>query len=297
MVVDDDKPMSQWEAQRLSELENQIKEVEHQAFYLTASALREIKERNLYRVTHKGKYERYCKEQLGIAHSHASRLMLAAEVYDTLKTMAQPGQLETSPTGGSFDVALVGATLPANERQIRALTRLRPEQLRQVWPEVLASLPPGAKLSAGHINKVVRDYLGEQAATKVRQAKGQATAKPVAGEAFDRAYRHFLAQIEESQANNYQDVDRQTVLDHLDTIRALLAEDGAVLGDTVVSRSQDADKLERAGYRLLRMDSATVTIQERAGGSWPRFSGPYPDAATMQAEFARLLLPQLHIAG
>ena len=97
-----------------------------------ANALLEIRDLRLYR---KGfaTFETYCRGRWGFERAHAYRLMDAAGVVQNL-----------SPTG---DIQ------PTNERQVRPLTDLEPEQQREVWKEAVKTAPNG-KVTAAHVEKV-----------------------------------------------------------------------------------------------------------------------------------------------
>ena len=187
--------------------------------------------------------------------------------------------------------------MPANEFQIRPLAKLRPEQQRQVWQSVISSLPEGKKPCASAISKAVKEYLGVQVKSGVKKARTQAKAEPLGDEAFQQAFDAFFRQIEAAHLGDYRYVAREKLVDRLDACRALLAEDGALLNDRVVSSSRDAIKLERAGYRLFRIDQTSMTIKERAGGGWPKHSGPYETKKALVESFDFLLVESMNLAG
>lgn len=105
-------------------------------FYEVGAALLEIRDGKLYRETH-ATFEDYCRERWQLKQSHTYRLMDAASVIENLKS---------SPNGG---------TLPDNERQIRPLTSLPPEQQAEAWKEALETAPDG-KVTAAHVEATVQ---------------------------------------------------------------------------------------------------------------------------------------------
>ena len=84
------------------------------ALYEGGSALRSLRDRRLYRSTHKT-WEDYCQDRFGFNRTSAQHQISAAEVVGNLFTI-----------GKQFP-------LPTNERQVRPLTKLEPDEQRQVW--------------------------------------------------------------------------------------------------------------------------------------------------------------------
>ncbi|MCL1472831.1 MICOS complex subunit MIC60 [Argonema antarcticum] len=114
------------EQRRLEELEA-IVEQGLQTFYEVGKALDEIREKKLYRETHKT-FEDYCKEKWGIARRRAYQFIDAAHVLQNLCTN--------------------GTQIPKSERQVRPLTGLSPELQLELWQEAVASAPNGIPTGA-----------------------------------------------------------------------------------------------------------------------------------------------------
>jgi hypothetical protein len=95
------EPARKAEAQRLAELEVVI-ERGLQTFVEVGNALAEVRDKRLYRQTHRT-FELYCRERWGFSRQHAYRQMYAARL------------VSMSPTGD----------IPATERQARALLAAR----------------------------------------------------------------------------------------------------------------------------------------------------------------------------
>jgi len=89
------------------------------AFYQAGAALRELRSRRLFRSTHRT-FEDYCLQRFGFQRSHSYQLIDAASVVDNLS-------------------AIGGQILPTSERQVRPLTKLKPDEQRQVWEEAVVS--------------------------------------------------------------------------------------------------------------------------------------------------------------
>lgn len=101
-------------------------------FYEVGAALLDIRDKRLYRETHKT-FEDYCQQRWGMTPQHAGRLITAADITKNLE-----------PIG----------SIPANEGQARPLAPLSPEEQRAVWDVVRKTAPDG-KVTAGHVKSVV----------------------------------------------------------------------------------------------------------------------------------------------
>ena len=84
---------------------------------------------------------------------------------------------------------------PAKESQARPLTPLTPAQQREVW-EIVLKTAPGGKVTARHVEEVVRMYLGDEAPkASSRTSRGKKRASDGAGtaaEALTPAERRLL---------------------------------------------------------------------------------------------------------
>lgn len=99
-----------------TELERRIESF-RMSFMDAGEALREIRNRRTYRLTH-GTFEDYCRERWGMSRQQAHNLISAAEVVRSLSTIVD--------------------ILPTAESQARELTRLEePKQQIAVWKRVL----------------------------------------------------------------------------------------------------------------------------------------------------------------
>lgn len=118
------------------------------AFYEAGSALREIRDRKLYRSTHKT-FESYCKDRFGFRRSHSYQLIDASGVVDNLLTNGKQNKM--SANGGQNETRTnCSQILPTSERQVRALVSLPPDEQRSVWTEAVeqsnGKIPTGAKV-------------------------------------------------------------------------------------------------------------------------------------------------------
>ncbi len=122
------------------------------AFYQAGSALRELRSRRLFRSTHKT-FEHYCRERFGFQRAHSYRLIDAAVVMDNLSP--NNAQASLSPNGRQI--------LPTNERQVRDLIGLEPDEQRQVWSEAVEQA--GGKVPSGRTVKGIVERLKARDAT------------------------------------------------------------------------------------------------------------------------------------
>lgn len=121
------------------------------AFYEAGSSLRELRDRRLYRSTHKT-FEQYCRERFGFERRHPYRLIEAANVIDNLC----PIRTQEVPS-------IRTQILPTKLEQVRPLTSLEPDEQRQVWQQAVNKA--GGKVPTGRIVKGIVERLKEQGTT------------------------------------------------------------------------------------------------------------------------------------
>ncbi|MBD2247976.1 hypothetical protein [Nostoc sp. FACHB-888] len=129
-------------------LERQVEK----AFYLAGKALTELRDRKLYRSTHKT-FEEYCRERFGFERRYPYRLMESTVVVDNLMKMCPirthfQNDLDTSTPDSSET-----QVLPINEYQLRPLIPLEPEVQREAWQQAVEAA--GGKVPSGRIVKDV----------------------------------------------------------------------------------------------------------------------------------------------
>ncbi|NJK49316.1 hypothetical protein HC931_15115 [Candidatus Gracilibacteria bacterium] len=131
-------PLNDAEKVRLLELEA-IVDRGLQTFYEVGQVLIEIRDRKLYRQTHKT-FEAYCKENWSIAKRTAYQLISATKVVENLCAMAHK--------------------ILTNERQVRPLTKLPAAQQLEIWQKAVEISPDGNPTA-----KIVERLVEEQEAT------------------------------------------------------------------------------------------------------------------------------------
>ena len=90
-----------------------------------------------------GTFDAYCKERWDIGHSHAYRLMDAAEIYQSL-----------SPRGDKRHEV----PMPATEKQLRPLKRHPPKLRAKAWQNAIKTAGT-APVAARHVEKEVRTLM------------------------------------------------------------------------------------------------------------------------------------------
>ncbi len=116
-IVSDDSdrmlPLSNEEKGRLFELERQVEE----SFYRAGTALKEIRDSRLYRLSHTT-FEEYCRERFGFERRYPYQLIDAATVADNIRQCVRDAHI-----------------FPTNEYQLRPLAKLKDDPAKQaeVW--------------------------------------------------------------------------------------------------------------------------------------------------------------------
>ncbi len=294
-----EKPLSTRETMQLEKLEGVIKR-DLAAFYRVGMALMTINNERLYRTTEGRTFEQYCKETWDVSKRQAYRLMDGALVYENLNNILCPNGTLFEDAENSLSTIGGQTTLPLNERQIRPLVKFKnnPQQLANVW-KTASRLAKNSnkKPTAAIVKRVVKDYLGENIEKAVRKAKEAAPDQ--VNDVFMAAFNSFADQITAARKGGYKEVSRDYIIRTLDQLRSEIAVDGEFVEDPVVyGGSNDWNKLEKAGFKLFRMDRASMTIRKRSeAGGWKKASGPYTTVKSMEAAFKELLLDDMHLRG
>ncbi|HYX16880.1 MAG TPA: hypothetical protein VE944_21520 [Nostoc sp.] len=113
------------------------------AFFEAGKALAELRDRRLYRSTHKT-FEEYCRDRFGHSRRQSYLLMDAAVVFDNLMEKCD-----------QFD-----HILPTAEGQVRPMTKLEPQEQQEAW--VKAVEQAGGKVPPARIVKNVVQQIMER---------------------------------------------------------------------------------------------------------------------------------------
>jgi len=135
--------LSQSEADELGRCEAVIQRG-LRTFFEVGTALLRIRELRLYRAEH-ATFEDYCQERWEMGRRYVNQIIAASQVRENLGAMA-PKQL------------------PENERQARPLARLEPELQRAAWQQVLEAAAAEGRITAAHVEQVVKEMIGQSAA-------------------------------------------------------------------------------------------------------------------------------------
>jgi hypothetical protein len=124
------------------QLERQVE----RAFLEAGQALMELRDRRLYRSTHRT-FEEYCRERFGYSRDAAYLKISATVVYENLQKFL--------PTNGQQ------IPMPTNERQLRFLAKaeLEPAVQANVWQQAVEQA--GNKIPSGRIVKDIVDKIRE----------------------------------------------------------------------------------------------------------------------------------------
>ncbi|MBW4457395.1 MAG: hypothetical protein KME55_34705 [Nostoc indistinguendum CM1-VF10] len=136
-------------------LERQVEK----AFYLAGKALMELRDRKLYRNTHKT-FEEYCRERFGFERRYPYRLMESTVVVDNLMKMCPNRTQNDLVVDTSAPDFSEGQILPINEYQLRPLIPLEPEVQREAWQQSVEAA--GGKVPSGRIVKDVVQRIMER---------------------------------------------------------------------------------------------------------------------------------------
>jgi hypothetical protein len=193
------------EQSRLQELETQI-ERDKRAFYRIGMALVEIRDSRLYRENY-ATFEDYCRERWELDRRYAYRLMDSANVVNKLEC----GQLTTKP---------------ANEAQVRPLTKLEtPEAQQEVWEKAVETAPEG-KITAKHISKVVNQFKAKTTKKEVKQktanAKAAINKQDIVAESFKRAYESFYWEVQSARLDNWKTTSKEASLYMVSLLKDLI---------------------------------------------------------------------------
>ncbi len=134
-----DKAMTAKDCKLLHQLEEIIQK-EMGGFVRLGQALLEIRDKRLYRQSHKT-FEAYCRDKWEFSSSYAKRLMRSSEVVR---------KLESVP---------IGTLLPTTESQARPLTTIDLEEVDDVWQECIERAPRdndgNPVITAKHVQETV----------------------------------------------------------------------------------------------------------------------------------------------
>ncbi|OKH52852.1 hypothetical protein NIES2101_13460 [Calothrix sp. HK-06] len=139
-------------------LERQIEK----ALYEAGRALRTIRDRRLYRSTHKT-FEEYCRQRFGFTRMTAANKIAAAGVIENLSTNGlqnSVGESGLSTNGLQNSGRYSYEVLPTSERQVRPLINLEASEQRICWEQAVEAA--GGKVPSGRQVKDIVDKIRER---------------------------------------------------------------------------------------------------------------------------------------
>jgi len=132
---------------------NLLEKKVERAFFEAGKALMQLRDRRLYRSTHKT-FEDYCRDRFGHSRQKSNYLIAAADVYENLTTICcQNFGIDDLTTNSS-------QILPTSEGQVRPMTKLEPQEQWEVWQTAVEVA--GGKVPSGRVLKDVIERIMER---------------------------------------------------------------------------------------------------------------------------------------
>ena len=128
------------------------------AFFEAGKALMELRDRRLYRSTHKT-FEEYCRDRFSYTHRHVNYLIAGSLIVENIIMGTNSSQNESQDKMGTNSSQI----LPTSEVQVRPLAKLEPQQQPEAWQQAVEQA--GGKVPSGRIVKDVVQKIMER--TKV----------------------------------------------------------------------------------------------------------------------------------
>ncbi|MBD2683523.1 MULTISPECIES: hypothetical protein [Nostoc] len=125
------------------------------AFFEAGKALAELRDRRLYRSTHKT-FEEYCKDRFSYTYRHVNYLIAGSVIVDNIKMGTNSSQNEQVEEMGTNSSQI----LPTSEVQVRPLAKLEPQQQQQAWQRAVKQA--GGKVPSGRLVKDVVQTIMER---------------------------------------------------------------------------------------------------------------------------------------
>jgi len=248
--VEIDKPMSRRELDRREELEEILNE-DLISFFRVGLALKEISETKLYRATHKT-FESYVKDQFEMSRRRAYQLIDSSQIVEFVNNCTQK------------------AVAPVCESQVRPLVKFKddPEKVGELWSMAVATSKK-QKPTARQVNKVVKEYLGEEFKEKITRASTAVRDSKLIDKSIKGLFQQLLQEIYDIKKSGYKTTSRLAICNHLDAARSLISGDGDNIEEKKIERS-NREKLMRAGYAFIRADRAknAIMIEDRTATGW-----------------------------
>ncbi|MHC5747381.1 MAG: hypothetical protein ACYTXT_37000 [Nostoc sp.] len=136
------------------------------AFFEAGKALAQLRDRRLYRSTHRT-FEEYCRDRFGYTHRRVNYLIAGSVVFDNIvagTNCSQNGEADETGTNCSQNEEVdktrpnLSRILPTNEGQVRPLAKLEPQQQVKVWQRAVhkaGGKVPSARIVTDVVQKII----------------------------------------------------------------------------------------------------------------------------------------------
>ncbi|MBD2492560.1 hypothetical protein [Aulosira sp. FACHB-615] len=136
------------------------------AFFEAGKALMELRDRRLYRSTHRT-FEEYCRDRFGYTHRRVNYLIAGSVVFDNIAMgtiCSQNREADETGTNCSQNEKVDttrpnrSRILPTNEGQVRPLAQLEPQQQVEVWQravQVAKGKVPSARIVTDVVKRIM----------------------------------------------------------------------------------------------------------------------------------------------
>ncbi|MDM9580106.1 hypothetical protein [Nostoc sp. GT001] len=101
-------------------------------FFEAGKALTELRDRRLYRSTHKT-FEEYCRDRFSYTHRHVNYLIAGSLIVENIIMGTNSSQNESQDEMGTNSSQI----LPTSEVQVRPLAKLEPQQQPEAWQQAV----------------------------------------------------------------------------------------------------------------------------------------------------------------
>jgi hypothetical protein len=116
--------------------------------------------------------------------------------------------------------------LPTNERQVRPLTRLSPDDQVKAWSLVLKQLNEGKKLTASLVGKAAKEIKGDTQKRKLKETKRELESTELVSKIFKAQWQVMVDIISEEQDNGWKNSSKKEVVKWLkNLVKMVEAED------------------------------------------------------------------------
>lgn len=295
----DEKPLSKVETKRLQELEGVIEE-NFRGFVLVGMALAEIRDKRLYRRSHKT-FEEYCNNIWDVSRPRAYQLIDSSNVVKNLSTIVDKEEQDCL-TAIADKIPIDDTVIfPRNEAQARELAKLAPEKQKEVWLQIVEEArETGKPITAKAIKKKVKTFTGEIVKKKVEDARApRETRVDFKSEEFNAAFDHLFEVVKKEAESNWRTTSRKTAYREiraiLDVVSLAPPKSLEIQGCTM--ELSDREKLQKAGFRIFRMNTRQKLIEEwHTRDDWV-FYQEHENPKALLTAFQELMKDYTHLKG